>query len=422
MADSDKDKSDLTANEQDAAGEEPPASVEPAPGQGQQIPSQPRSFIPKTQSPDVPRTQSPDAGSKGSRPNTRPAGQFATGQSITISTPAPTAQESGAGATGPKTVTPVKLTGGSGSRSALRPQAAAPAAGTGGDTIRLRVTPKGHASSALGTSATPAPRSTRQKLPDIRRRQTARSTVPTYGPFSILFGFLWLIFKMLFFTALILGLGAAAGYATLHWYIKRPEVTVPQVRGMKIAEAFEVLSEKKLGMVKIRSESSGLVAPGEIVEQSPPAGSMSKEGRAVGVVISSGRSKFTVPNVVGESIENARNKIKGAGLQVGNELRMEDATVPKEAIISQQPAANTGLDEATKVDLLVSSGPPGKGLTMPNVTGVTFAEAKAALSRLGITDIATDPPGQADGTVIEQNPLVGKTILQTDRISLKLRK
>jgi serine/threonine-protein kinase len=191
---------------------------------------------------------------------------------------------------------------------------------------------------------------------------------------------------------------------------------------MKIAEAFEVLSEKKLGMVKVRSESSGLVAPGEIVEQSPPAGSTSKEGRAVGVVISSGRSKFTVPNVSGESIENARNKIKGAGLEVGNELRMEDASVPKEAIISQQPAANTGLDEPTKVDLLVSSGPPGQGLTMPNVSGVTFTEAKAALSRLGITDINTDPPNQADGQVIAQEPLVGKTILQTDKITLRLKK
>jgi serine/threonine-protein kinase len=236
------------------------------------------------------------------------------------------------------------------------------------------------------------------------------------------FGFLWLIFKMIFFTALVMGLGVGAGYAILWWYIKTPEVTVPNVRGMKIAEAFEVLSDKKLGMVKVRSESSGLVAPGEIVEQSPSAGSTYKQGRAVGVVISSGRSKFTVPNVVGESIENARNKIRGANLEVGNELRMEDPSVPKEAVISQQPTANTGLDEAAKVDLLVSSGPPGKGLTMPNVTGVTFGQAKAALSRLGITDIATDPANQSEGTVISQDPLVGKTILQSDHVTLHLRK
>lgn len=428
MSESDKDiaaddvvPERIAQAEKPALGDRAPAPQKP----GEAIPSQPRSFVPKTQSIDTPVTQSPDA------PRPKPGDATPVGSDTVpgkmAAAPAPAAPTSTP--TSQATVFPtspassqrptpggVKISGGG--TSALRPQSTATPGG-GGDTVRLRVSPKGQPSSL----STGAPRSSpRQRLPDIRRRQTARSTVPTYGPFSIFFGFIWLIFKMIFFTALVLGLGVGLGYAVLWWYIKTPEVTVPNVRGMKIAEAFEVLSEKKLGMVKVRSESSGLVAPGEIVEQSPSAGSTYKQGRAVGVVISSGRSKFTVPNVVGESIENARNKIRGANLEVGNELRMEDPSVPKESVISQQPAANTGLDETQKVHLLVSSGPPGKGLTMPNVTGISFAEAKAALSRLGISDIATDPANISDGTVIGQDPLVGKTILQSDRVMLRLKK
>ncbi|MGI8908915.1 MAG: PASTA domain-containing protein [Candidatus Sumerlaeaceae bacterium] len=415
------DPEDRKSGTDDAKSDIPPTSNMPAAGSSAgAIPSQPRSFVPQSKT-NGKESIGPEAASKA---------DVVVGK---ISPPAATEDKPTAGEKGqavsafPASATPsakpalgpVRVTGTGGGTSALRPNAA-PTPGGGGDTIRLRVNPK--AGSAFGSGAAGPPRSARQRLPDIRRRQTARSTVPTYGPFSLFFGFVWLIFKMVFFTALVLALGVGLGYAILWWYIKTPEVTVPNVRGMKIAEAFEVLSDKKLGMVKVRSESSGLVAPGEIVEQSPPAGSMFKQGRAVGVVISSGRSKFTVPNVVGESVENARNKIRGANLEVGTELRMEDASVPKEAIISQQPAANTGLDEPTKVDLLVSSGPPGKGLTMPNVTGVTFGEAKAALSRLGMTEIVTEPPGQADGTVVAQEPLVGKTILQTDRVTLRLRK
>src|SRR5690606_33868979 len=121
-------------------------------------------------------------------------------------------------------------------------------------------------------------------------------------------------------------------------YIKSPEVTVPNIAGMKVQEAFEVLSEKQLGIKKISEESSGLVAPGEIISQNPAAGSISKEGAVVGVVISSGRSKFIVPTVVSESRENAINKIKGAGLEVGNILYMEDSTIPKDHVVSQNPA------------------------------------------------------------------------------------
>ena len=413
----------MSKSEKDAPengpGENPkPTSATPAAG-SDAIPSQPRSFVPKTQSPDVekPKVSKPASGGNVvgqiNPPPATSSPDIPKEPEVVPPAPEPAPAKVAPG--------PVKMSGTGPGTSALRPQPA-PAAGTGGDTIRLRVNPKTQAGSTFATGASGPPRSSRQRLPDIRRRQTVRSTVPTYGPFSIFFGFLWLIFKMIFFTALVLGLGIGLGYAILWLYIKTPEVTVPNVRGMKIAEAFEVLSEKKLGMVKVRAESSGLVAPGEIVEQSPPAGSTFKEGRSVGVVISSGRSKYTVPNVVGESIENARNKIKGANLEIGTELRMEDPNVPKEAIISQQPSANTGLDEPGKVDLLVSAGPPGKGLTMPNITGATLAEAKAALSRLGITEISTDPPSATDGTILSQDPLVGKTILQTDHVTLRIRK
>lgn len=405
----------------------PGAADSPLASGGRPMPSQPRTFVSRVPakaatseepkavpSQNTPATAEPDKPRTVGAPASKPRAAKTTGaeKSPTPRSSFPAAAGAAGAASGEPRSADVR--GGK-----TEPARSAPA---GGDTVRLRVNPSQRAKTSGGTFPTSAVPRPARRLPDIRRRQAAPAATPHYGPFSLFFGFIWLIFKMLFFSALVMGLAAATGYAVMHWYIRTETVTVPNVRGMKVSEAFDVLSEKKLGMIKVRSESSGLVAPGEIIEQNPQAGSSAKEGRAVGVVVSSGRSRYMVPNVVGESIDNARNKIKGAGLEVGNELRLEDPNVPKEAVISQQPAPNTGTDDPVKVDLLVSSGPPGKSLTMPELTGRTLAEAKAALSRLGITDITVQPPdAAADATILTQEPLVGKSIFQTDRVTLTTR-
>jgi len=71
---------------------------------------------------------------------------------------------------------------------------------------------------------------------------------------------------------------------------------------------------------------------------------------------------------------------------------------------------------------LVSAGPPGKSMTMPDLAGISLAEAKAALKRLGITDIKVSPDGATDkARVTGHDPLVGKTIFQTDRVTITAR-
>lgn len=224
---------------------------------------------------------------------------------------------------------------------------------------------------------------------------------------------------MIFFTGLVLGLGALIGFMVMTEYIKKPEVTVPDVTGMKIEEAFEELSAKRLGVIKRGTESSGLVAPGEIISQQPPAGAKAKVETDVGVVISSGRAQFVVPSVVNETRENAINKIRGARLELGNVLTIEDNNVPRGNVISQSPIGNTGVDDPVKVDLMISAGPPGRSLTMPSLTGRTVLEARAALRAVGVEDVVTEPDdAPSDAVVTGHDPLVGKTVFQTDRVTL----
>jgi beta-lactam-binding protein with PASTA domain len=283
----------------------------------------------------------------------------------------------------------------------------------GGDTIRMK---------AVATPPQQARQSRAQRrqgrIADLPRRSYASRS--RFGFFSFIFGFVGLVFKMIFVTVLVMALAAWFSYEAVRMYVKTPEVTVPNVRGMREADAVKLLSAKKLALIEERSEPSPLVAPGEIIDQRPLPGTSAKEHTLVRIVISSGRSNFIVPDVVGETRDNALNKIKGAGLEVGDVLTIENEKVPKDAVISQNPEANKGLDQPAKVDLLISAGPRGSSLTMPDVTGRSVPEARATLNALGITSIATDPPNSQAGIVTSQAPLVGKLILQSQTVTLRV--
>ena len=299
-------------------------------------------------------------------------------------------------------------------RRAPRPPVEQSSSG-GGDTQRLRT------GEIPGAVRDPQPGQPQR----LRRRVNARiEDVPLRRPrqaggfFSAIFGFFGLIFKMIVVTGLVMGLGVGIGYLAIRWYVKTKEITVPNVRGMKLGDAVDVLSPKKLYLIKERAEASSRVSPGEIIDQRPPAGTAVKENTPIRVIVSSGRANFMVPDVIGETRDNAINKIKGARLEMGNITYLEDPKVPKDSVINQVPEPNKGLDQPAKVDLLISSGPRGSAFPMPDVTGKSLADARAALAKVGITDIVTDPPGATAGSVSAQDPLVGKLVLQSHRVIL----
>ncbi len=176
------------------------------------------------------------------------------------------------------------------------------------------------------------------------------------------FGFIWyvmgffgLIFRSILVTVIVMGLSGWIGYNAMRFYIKTPETTVPNVRGMKVDAALDQLSRVKLGMVQERAETSGLVAPGEIINQAPLPGTRIKEKADVRVVVSSGQSSFVVPSVVGETQDNAINKIKSSRMEVGNITEFA-SDKPKGTVVTQSPDANKGFEKPQKVDLLISKG------------------------------------------------------------------
>jgi hypothetical protein len=248
------------------------------------------------------------------------------------------------------------------------PPGAEPARATGGagDTIRMPSIPLGEgpqpgakgdgpSAGARPVRPRPKPRPTSTRVADLPRRSYAARH--RFAFVWYILGFFGLIFRVVLVTVIVMGLTGAAGYYAIRMYVKTAETSVPNVRGMKVEAALAAAAQSKLGLVEERSETSGMVAPGEILGQRPLPGARVKAGSTVRVVVSSGRAAFVVPDVVNETQENAINKIKGARLEVGNVTPYASDKAPKGVVIGQNPEAGKRLDDAKKVDLLVSGGP-----------------------------------------------------------------
>ena len=132
-------------------------------------------------------------------------------------------------------------------------------------------------------------------------------------------------------------------------------VTVPNVVNQTQAAATTAIQAAQLLVGTISQRSSTTVAAGSVISQSPAAGSSLASGSAVSLVVSTG--PVAVPDVVNRTQAAATTALTGAGLALGAVSQQSSATVPSGSVISQNPAAGTGVAAGSAVALVVSTGP-----------------------------------------------------------------
>ncbi len=158
------------------------------------------------------------------------------------------------------------------------------------------------------------------------------------------------------------------------------QVSVPNVANDTQATATSALTGIGLALGSITSQVSTTVASGLVISQNPAAGMSVAQGTTVSLVLSSGG--IAVPNVVGDAQAAAQSAITGAGLVVGAVTSQASSTVANGNVISENPAAGTGVVAGTSVALVVSSG--AGATTAYNVANGIVDQGPAALAMAGI--------------------------------------
>ena len=191
------------------------------------------------------------------------------------------------------------------------------------------------------------------------------------------------------------------------------KVVVPDVTGMTQEEAVKELEDAGLEVkvTEADEKEAGDADEGTVVEQNPPAGTEVDEGDQEEIVVVPPKTLIEVPDVRKQNQADATKALQDAGLQV-SVTREFSNTVDKGLVISQSPAAGQKVPPGTTVGIAISEGPQVKNVDVPDVVGMTKADAQKELTDAGLKVVIAENPSEdvAKGTVITQLPGAGESV------------
>ncbi len=136
-------------------------------------------------------------------------------------------------------------------------------------------------------------------------------------------------------------------------------VEVPDVKGMSEAEGVAALSQK--GFIVNKTEGHDeYIKEGNIITQSPEAGSKAPSGTTITIRISLGpeNAKVRVPDLMGKGEEEAMALLVESGLQLGVVSTVNNENVELTGLVCYQSySVGSYVDAGTMVDISISLGP-----------------------------------------------------------------
>src|SRR5918997_1881515 len=159
-------------------------------------------------------------------------------------------------------------------------------------------------------------------------------------------------------------------------------VSVPFVEGQRWPDARRNIREAGLRAVQVKRPHD-TVAVGIVFRQTPDPGERVPRGNAVRVVVSSGKPRVAVPDVLGAREADALDTIRAAGLVPDPHDIFSDQ--PAGTVIAQEPRGGTNIVRGSTVRINISKGLQNRGI--PNVIGQSFARAAEQLRQEGFDPV-----------------------------------
>ena len=132
------------------------------------------------------------------------------------------------------------------------------------------------------------------------------------------------------------------------------------------------------------------------------------------------QSYTALPSVVGQTVDQARQTLEGAGFSVVVGPAVQ-SNLPTDQVAQQDPGPGQVVTGST----VTISPSNGQGTTVPNVVGMTMGDAATALQKAGFQAAkGTCTPGAGDdsGTVSATNPAAGTAVAKGSSVSLNFTK
>ncbi len=113
------------------------------------------------------------------------------------------------------------------------------------------------------------------------------------------------------------------------------------------------------GLIPSVSEQSSSLPNGQVIRQSPSAGSQVPPGSTVSITVSKGVEKARVPNVIGKLRPEAVAALREAGLQPSVSEQETDVAAKVGRVTDQFPPPSSEVEPGSTVTVVVGKKPPG---------------------------------------------------------------
>jgi len=191
-------------------------------------------------------------------------------------------------------------------------------------------------------------------------------------------------------------------------------VAVPDVVGADVGPASQALRRAGFEVDVTRRRASERI--GMVIGQDPGPRTPAEEGSTVTLTVSEGPGEVSVPDVVGQPADEARERLEDAGFRVREE-EAPSATVADGDVIETRPDAGTPIDRGSAVTMVVSSGP--ELATVPSVVGEPRGAATSELQGAGFQVSVQEAPSDSQpGTVTGQTPGGGARVAAGSTVTI----
>lgn len=155
----------------------------------------------------------------------------------------------------------------------------------------------------------------------------------------------------------------------------------------------------------------------QIMNQNPAAGRNVYDNTEIRLTVSMGVERLLVPDFTGMTYDKYSEECILLNIKP-SKIEVYDDTVPEGYVINTYPLPRTDISEGDTVEIYVSQGSKPTTLNMPNCQNMTYAEAKAKLEAMGIsntsiTEVDSEKPA---GTILSQEPSAGTVLGENDTI------
>ncbi|HWB32316.1 MAG TPA: PASTA domain-containing protein [Acidobacteriaceae bacterium] len=194
-------------------------------------------------------------------------------------------------------------------------------------------------------------------------------------------------------------------FITMRIAIHGREAVVPRLTGMSVADAAREAGHVGLSLTIENRFYSSEVPAGRVLAQDPSPDSRVRREWPIRVTESLGAQRVDVPDLTGESERAATVSIRRLALEPGVVGRLAVGGDP-DVVIAQTPEPNSAGATGPRVSLLVSdaAAPAAQAWVMPQLVGLTYAEAagRAASTGLQIQATSSAVPAPQPGAGPEQ--------------------